>query len=89
MRTLQARELSAWARAAGGAVSGSGLTALTGTVTDPADRAEERIDYIFVLGPGMDVTGARAFLDRPFPREGGGVLWASDHVGVLAGVRVR
>jgi len=125
VRTLQARELSAWARAAGlpviiggdfnsapdsepilamtaagardawaeaaavGAATGPGLTALAGTVTDPADRAEERIDYIFLLWPGVDVTGARPFLDRPFAREAGGVLWASDHVGVLAGIRVR
>lgn len=125
VRTLQARELSGWAReeespviiggdfnsapgsppilamtaaggrdawalaAAAGSASGPGLTSLTGSVTDPADRAEERIDYIFVLGQRLTVAGARQFLDRPSPRSTGGVLWASDHVGVLAEIQGR
>jgi endonuclease/exonuclease/phosphatase family metal-dependent hydrolase len=80
----------AWAlAAAAGAASGSGLTSLTGSVTDAADVAEERIDYIFVLGDGLSVVGAQPFLDRPFPRTTGGALWASDHIGVRAGIQVR
>lgn len=83
-----ARDARASAEDAGTA-SGSGLTGLTGTVTDPGDRAEERIDYIFLSGPGMDVDGVEPFLDRPSARKAGGVLWASDHVGVLARIHVR
>jgi endonuclease/exonuclease/phosphatase family metal-dependent hydrolase len=123
VRTLQARELAAWAggasltiiggdfnsppgsppiralldagaqdvweaAAAAGSAAGPGLTALGGTVIDPKDGADERIDYLFLLGTGAVVESARPFLDRPFPRAGGGVLWASDHIGVLARFRL-
>ncbi len=86
---IEAGAGDAWAGAvAGGSAAGLGLTALNGTVTDPKDAAEERIDYLFLFGPGAVVESARPFLDHWFPRNGGGVLWASDHIGVLARVRV-
>jgi endonuclease/exonuclease/phosphatase family metal-dependent hydrolase len=79
----------AWVSAAGKSAAGLGRTGLNGTVTDPNDSADERIDYIFLLGDGAEVETVEPFLDRPSPREAGGVLWASDHVGVLARIRVR
>jgi len=68
---------------------GPGFTALSGSVTDPNARADARIDYIFVHGRLATVEWFRPFLDRTFPRRGGGVLWASDHIGVLAGIGLR
>lgn len=35
------------------------------------------------------VQWARPFLDMPFPRQGGDVLWASDHIGALASIGLR
>ena len=84
-----ARARDAWAFAAqGGQEMGRGLTGLSRTVTDADDAADERIDYIFLLGNRASVAWARPFLDHPFARSGGGVLWASDHVGVTAGVQI-
>lgn len=68
---------------------GPGFTALSGSLTDPNAAADARIDYLFVQGDRAEVQSARPFLDRPFPRQGGGVLWASDHIGVLASIRLR
>ncbi len=66
-----------------------GLTGLRGSVTDADNAADERIDYIFLLGAGAAVQRAEPFLDHPFPRAGGGVLWASDHIGVMAWLKLR
>jgi endonuclease/exonuclease/phosphatase family metal-dependent hydrolase len=49
-----------------------------------AAAAPRRIDYIFVGGPSLRAESAAAFLGKPRPRSTGGVLRASDHVGVLA-----
>jgi endonuclease/exonuclease/phosphatase family metal-dependent hydrolase len=49
---------------------------------------DRRIDYLFCRAPsGSDckVADARLFVDRPNPEPGGRWLWASDHIGVLAG----
>jgi endonuclease/exonuclease/phosphatase family metal-dependent hydrolase len=75
--------------AAGAANEGAGPTGLSGTVTDPTDVADDRIDYIFVKSGTAVVTRAAPFLDHPFARDGGGVLWASDHIGVLARIEPR
>jgi endonuclease/exonuclease/phosphatase family metal-dependent hydrolase len=52
----------------------------------PRATVEERIDYVFLV-PGLAAPGrvvsSRVVLDRPRHRDGG-VLWASDHYGVLA-----
>lgn len=70
-------------------IEGPGFTALSGSVTDPKAAADARIDYLFVQARAVVVEWARPFLDRPFPRQDGGVLWASDHIGVLARIRLR
>ncbi len=81
MRAAGARD--AWAEAAGQARAlGSGLTALNGTVRDPEDFPEDRIDYIFLFGGTLEVQNAAAFLSAPLRDSAGRALWASDHVGV-------
>jgi endonuclease/exonuclease/phosphatase family metal-dependent hydrolase len=59
-----------------------GFTTLEGEVTDPASRATERIDYLFVRG--ARVLEVEPFLESPGIGPDGLPLWASDHVGVLA-----
>jgi endonuclease/exonuclease/phosphatase family metal-dependent hydrolase len=76
---LEAGVADAWAAARPGE---DGFTALEGAVTDPAARATERIDYVFVRG--ARVLEAVPFLDEPGTGPHGLPLWASDHVGVLA-----
>ncbi len=58
-------------------------------VDDPSAGAEEalekRIDYLFWVPRGTQIPEvlARLVMDKPFPWAGG-LLWPSDHVGVLA-----
>jgi endonuclease/exonuclease/phosphatase family metal-dependent hydrolase len=75
---LEVGVVDAWAVARPGE---GGFTALEGEVTDPAARATERIDYLFVRG--ARVLEAAPFLDAPGDGPDRTPLWASDHVGVL------
>jgi endonuclease/exonuclease/phosphatase family metal-dependent hydrolase len=55
----------------------------------PDPTAFRRVDYIFVAGAGAGVACAsRVILDRPRRLADGRTLWASDHYGVLADLRV-
>lgn len=57
------------------------------TVDAPAGTASRRIDFLFsvpVDGARWRPRDARLVLDRAAPAGDGGVLWASDHYGVLA-----
>lgn len=52
---------------------------------DPNERLEKRIDYIFLApggGSSVRVVRSQRVLNRPF-QNGGGWLWASDHIGLL------
>jgi endonuclease/exonuclease/phosphatase family metal-dependent hydrolase len=54
---------------------------------NPDNMADQRIDYVFVLPGeevGVQVREARLFLNEPVDLGGGRLLWASDHIGVLA-----
>ncbi|MEE8409807.1 MAG: endonuclease/exonuclease/phosphatase family protein, partial [Myxococcota bacterium] len=64
-------------------------TCCIGDVTaGPSQRLDERIDYIFLVGgPGIEVDGSERILDAP-RRVAGGWQWASDHVGLLARIRI-
>ncbi len=68
-----------------------GLTCCIDTLTQgPTEPLEERIDYIFLASPpGQDVKvlNAQRVLDQPLPVRDGW-LWASDHVGLLAIIRL-
>ena len=44
--------------------------------------ADARFDHLFVLARGAFVE--RALPWHALPRQGGGVPWSSDHIGVLA-----
>jgi endonuclease/exonuclease/phosphatase family metal-dependent hydrolase len=66
-----------------------GFTVLSGSVLDAASITDARIDYLFAEGDSVSVQTAKLFLDKPFPQAGGGFLWASDHIGVEARIRVR
>jgi endonuclease/exonuclease/phosphatase family metal-dependent hydrolase len=50
----------------------------------PQDPPNKRIDYVFVRGPGLRVTGARVVLDRPIDGQ-----YPSDHYGVLAEIELQ
>jgi endonuclease/exonuclease/phosphatase family metal-dependent hydrolase len=55
----------------------------------PAPTVLRRVDYVFVrAGAGVDATAVsgRVVLNTPRPRQDGGVLWPSDHYGVLVEV---
>ena len=71
---------------------GPGHTCCQDAVTD-AQPAEERkrIDYLFLV-PAEAFAGqaaeARVFLDEPFELADGSALWASDHFGVVAALRL-
>jgi endonuclease/exonuclease/phosphatase family metal-dependent hydrolase len=60
-------------------------------VVAPAPTVQRRIDYVLLL-PGRDVlaevVSSRVVLNTPGQRGGGGVLWPSDHYGVLAEIRL-
>jgi endonuclease/exonuclease/phosphatase family metal-dependent hydrolase len=61
-----------------------GCTASTTPLGEEGNRADRRIDYVFVRpGAEGDARPAEAtpFLNQPAPVEGG-VLWASDHIGL-------
>ena len=71
---------------------GPGYTCCQNDLLDPEPAQEpERIDYLFLV-PGRafagDVVDARVFLDAPFHLPDGSDLWASEHFGVLAVVRL-
>lgn len=51
----------------------------------------QRIDYLFFAPGGarnFDLADARLFLDRPSTTPEGGYLWGSDHIGVMAKIRL-
>jgi endonuclease/exonuclease/phosphatase family metal-dependent hydrolase len=57
-------------------------------ITDPAEEAVKRIDYLFMMDGSGSVTGSELFLDEardidPDPVDESW-LWASDHIGVKA-----
>jgi exonuclease III len=60
-------------------------------IREPAPTAVRRVDYV-LLRPGdgvtADVVGSRVVLNAPARLADGGVLWPSDHYGVLADVRL-
>jgi endonuclease/exonuclease/phosphatase family metal-dependent hydrolase len=66
--------------------TGSGATVWQ-QIEAPASTVFRRVDYVLVLpGTAMDVRvrGSRVVLDTPGRLANGGVLWPSDHYGVLA-----
>ncbi len=76
------------------AVAGDpGCTSSTRPLSDNAEnRARRRIDYIWLLpGTKRDVTVERAalFLNEHLKPADGGLLWASDHIGVRALLRLE
>ncbi len=68
---------------------GPGLTSLEGHLRDTRASPGARIDYLFVGGARASVREARLFLDGPGLGGDGGALWASDHIGVSAVIRLR
>ena len=55
-------------------------------LADATQTAGSRIDFLFSAPSGgehWDPSHSRLILDRSFPDAGHGVLWASDHYGVL------
>jgi endonuclease/exonuclease/phosphatase family metal-dependent hydrolase len=60
-------------------------------IREPAATVFRRVDYV-LLRPGdgvtVDVVGSRVVLNAPARQADGGVLWPSDHYGVLADVRL-
>ena len=61
-------------------------------IRQPAPTVFRRVDYVLLrAGDGLppDVTASRVVLNTPGRSEDGGVLWPSDHYGVLAEVRLR
>jgi len=61
-----------------------GCSNSTMPLAQPGRRTDVRIDYIFVRGIAPDAFRTTMFLDAPVPLADGGVLWTSDHIGVLA-----
>lgn len=64
----------------------AGCTADTIPLGQPGRRADERIDYIWQRGGEPENASVAMFLDQPFEL-GDGVLWGSDHIGLLATIR--
>jgi endonuclease/exonuclease/phosphatase family metal-dependent hydrolase len=69
-----------------------GYTSFGGSfdITDPTEEPYKRIDYLFLLDEGGEITGSERFLDTARdidPGPGESWLWASDHVGVRATFR--
>jgi endonuclease/exonuclease/phosphatase family metal-dependent hydrolase len=59
---------------------------------NPANLADHRIDYIFVLAGddlSLDIRSAALFLNAPQPIDEGRLLWPSDHIGVQAVLELR
>jgi endonuclease/exonuclease/phosphatase family metal-dependent hydrolase len=60
-------------------------------IREPSPTVVRRVDYV-LLRPGdgftADVVTSRVVLNTPGQRQDGGVLWPSDHYGVLAEVRL-
>lgn len=57
----------------------------------PDAAPNQRIDYLFLRAGGgqqVEIADARLFLERPCRRADGKWLWASDHVGVIASLRL-
>jgi endonuclease/exonuclease/phosphatase family metal-dependent hydrolase len=63
---------------------GDGLTGLNGTVRDPSDNADERIDYLFTFGRANAPAVVSSFLPGPGIDSKGTILWTADHIGVRA-----
>jgi len=64
-----------------------GCTSGTIPLAEPGNRADRRIDYVFVLPGdqvGIDVRQASPFQNQPIDLGGGRLLWPSDHIGVQA-----
>ena len=58
-------------------------------IEEPAPTVFRRVDYVFLrAGDGLaaNAVSGRVVLNRPRPREAGGVLWPSDHYGVFVEV---
>jgi endonuclease/exonuclease/phosphatase family metal-dependent hydrolase len=55
---------------------------------DPRDTANQRIDYLFIVGGTAEARGVRLFLDRAVEIEPGRFLWASDHSGIVADLEI-
>jgi len=56
-------------------------------ITDPAEEADKRIDYLFMIHDGGTVIESDLFLDTAWdisPGPEASWLWASDHIGVQA-----
>ncbi len=70
-----------------------GCTSSTRPLSDnPENLASKRIDYVWVRDGGsrqVSVERAELFLNEPVALEGGGLLWPSDHIGVLAELRLE
>jgi endonuclease/exonuclease/phosphatase family metal-dependent hydrolase len=69
-----------------------GYTSFGGSfdITDPTEEPHKRIDYLFLIDEGGEITGSERFLDTARdidPGPGESWLWASDHVGVRATFR--
>jgi endonuclease/exonuclease/phosphatase family metal-dependent hydrolase len=69
-----------------------GYTSFGGSfdITDPTEEPYKRIDYLFLLDEGGEITGSERFLDTARdidPGPGESWLWASDHVGERATFR--
>ena len=59
-------------------------------ITDPTEEPYKRIDYLFLIDEGGEITGSERFLDTARdidPGPGESWLWASDHIGVRATFR--
>ncbi|HEU4371108.1 MAG TPA: endonuclease/exonuclease/phosphatase family protein [Methylomirabilota bacterium] len=69
---------------------GSGSTVWQ-RIREPAPTVFRRVDYVLLRvgdGLGADVVASRVVLNTPGRNAEGGVLWPSDHYGVLAEVRL-
>ena len=69
-----------------------GYTSFGGSfdITDPTEEPYKRIDYLFFIDEGGEITGSDQFLDTARdidPGPGESWLWASDHIGVRATFR--
>lgn len=59
-------------------------------ITDPTEEPDKRIDYLFLIDPGGQISESDRFLDTARdidPGPGESWLWASDHIGVRAKFR--
>lgn len=74
------------------AVGDPGCTSGTIPLSEPGNRTDHRIDYVFVLDGSqvsIDVKEAALFLGEPVDIGDGQVLWASDHIGNQAVLELK